>query len=751
MASRRMSTRGLRINYHILNDGSDEEALPEDRIVDLDSDTVPEPFQIPSASDVECDSTQVNTESCPTPSRSSSAVPKSHGFNKRRERPAPVTEWIWPYFEVTVVSREWVVKRTGKRKITDRDIRCTYTNETTGIKCDWKTTDSARQTATSNMKSHLARHGIFPPTVAAPAPSQQQSIVALLTKMEDLTVQQRLEKNILRWVVISKQPFTCVDNLDFKQIFLDIPGVLPPFPTRYTLRQAICKEFEKQRLTLKSDLATTCSTIALSLDAWTSSNSLPVLAIVGHWLTADFEYRHKVIEFTELQGPHSGENLAATVETCLLELDLVSKLLSITGDNASNNEAMVSDLHRRLSARLEVQGKLETELRFQGSYSYIRCLAHILNLIVKDILRNLGSGSRAEADRACDNLGSGSPILTESALGKLRILALWIQRSPQRRQKWKDLCKLQNLPDKYIEYDVDTRWNSTYRMIKDGLSAKRQVNEFLNLQREFPGFTRGDWLRLEQLEMVLSKFDDFTSEISRNAPQISMALPMYYELHELLHDASDQCGQFSELDRDIVAAIKKGLQKYEKYYTFMDESDAYYVATVLDPRVKGDLILRELSDGDAGRGIVENIRLSLHKTYPPGPMPTLSASTTSQESLVATTRSTIRSRLFEKLHIQDQPQPQVSDIDKYFDSSLEYSSIANNDDPMWICKWWHRYKHDYPQMAAAARDYLAIPASGVAVERLFNKGRDVLGIRRHSMNSESLRMLMLLEDNYRDK
>lgn len=51
-------------------------------------------------------------------------------------------------------------------------------------------------------------------------------------------------------------------------------------------------------------------------------------------------------------------------------------------------------------------------------------------------------------------------------------------------------------------------------------------------------------------------------------------------------------------------------------------------------------------------------------------------------------------------------------------------------------------------MAAAARDYLAIPASKVSVERLFNKGRDVLGVRRFSMKGETLRILMLLDDVY---
>jgi hypothetical protein len=52
-------------------------------------------------------------------------------------------------------------------------------------------------------------------------------------------------------------------------------------------------------------------------------------------------------------------------------------------------------------------------------------------------------------------------------------------------------------------------------------------------------------------------------------------------------------------------------------------------------------------------------------------------------------------------------------------------------------------------MAKAARDYLAIPASEVAVERLFSAGRDLLGIRRHSMKADTMRMLMLMNDVYR--
>ncbi|EED16621.1 hypothetical protein TSTA_016970 [Talaromyces stipitatus ATCC 10500] len=44
----------------------------------------------------------------------------------------------------------------------------------------------------------------------------------------------------------------------------------------------------------------------------------------------------------------------------------------------------------------------------------------------------------------------------------------------------------------------------------------------------------------------------------------------------------------------------------------------------------------------------------------------------------------------------------------------------------WLCNWWRIRKDEYRQMAAVARNYLAIPASEVAVKKLFSAARDVL-------------------------
>ncbi|KAJ6061220.1 hypothetical protein N7444_001916 [Penicillium canescens] len=247
---------------------------------------------------------------------------------------APATELIWGYFETTAIDCPWVIKRTNKRRLADREIRY-----------------SQRQNTTSNMKTHLAKHGIYCPTSSIQPAKKGPDIRSFMGGKQSLTHQEVLERNAIRRIVTDMKAFTTVKSPEFQQMFRDIPGIEPPFTSRHTLRDRIMQEFAIQRTNLKNELTLTCKTIALSLYIWTSQNHLPILGIIGHWLTDEFEYRERLLEFTELQGVHSGENLAIAVENMLTELSLEDKLISITGDNASNNEAMASELYFSLSDR----------------------------------------------------------------------------------------------------------------------------------------------------------------------------------------------------------------------------------------------------------------------------------------------------------------------------------------------------------------------------------------------------------------
>ena len=466
-----METRGNRIDYLALNDGpedwnsSQEGPIPSSPPFDHSQSAI--------GTNIDCFHESFDEV---LPSESASQQPASSSLSSN---PRQKNEWMWKHLEIREFPSEWIEKRSQRKMDTDREICCAVTGED-GRPCNWSTTDSKRHGSTTNIRHHLKeKHGVLPPNVSIPDPASKLNLITLWGRKAKLTTQQTLEKNLLRWVISSKQPFTVIESPAFQQLLKDIPGVSLPFTSRHTLRERLLGDFNLQRVMLKNELATTCQTIALSLDVWTSKNHIPILGVIGHWLTEEFEYREKVLEFKELRGPHSGENLAAAIQALLIELNLERKLLSITGDNASNNERMAVELFNSL------QKTYGADSLFCGLDSYIRCLAHIINLIVKDILQALKSGSAEEAASICNNLDKGehSPYEFQSLgpLSKLRILALWIQRSPQRRQSWNDTCDRMNLSNKFIEYDVDTRWNSTFRMLGDALKVK-------NLRSIFPKF-----------------------------------------------------------------------------------------------------------------------------------------------------------------------------------------------------------------------------------------------------------------------
>ena len=56
-----------------------------------------------------------------------------------------------------------------------------------------------------------------------------------------------------------------------------------------------------------------------------------------------------------------------------------------------------------------------------------------------------------------------------------------------------------------------------------------------------------------------------------------------------------------------------------------------------------------------------------------------------------------------------------------------------------------------PSNGKIARQYLSIPASEVGVERLFSRGRDLLGLRQYALHPRTMKMLTILKAFYNDE
>jgi hypothetical protein len=168
-----------------------------------------------------------------------------------------------------------------------------------------------------------------------------------------------------------------IENPSFRAIF-EAAAVELPIKTADTLHNRIKDQFFRHRDGLKQELATGCRTIALSLDAWTSEHQLSILGVIGHWITPDFEKKEELLEFTEIRGPHTGENLAEILILMLKELEIVPKLLTITGDNAGNNGTLCDCLHTELLKTYDDdandQFRMKPLMRFHGRRSFIPLL-----------------------------------------------------------------------------------------------------------------------------------------------------------------------------------------------------------------------------------------------------------------------------------------------------------------------------------------------------------------------------------------
>jgi len=554
-----------------------------------------------------------------------------------------------------------------------------------------------------------------------------------------------IEQALIQWVVQTRQPFTAVEHPAFKEIF-KAARVDLPIKTADTLYNRVKNEFYKCRLKMKQDLARSCCTIALSLDIWTSEHQLAIFSVIGHWITPDFEKREELLEFTELHGPHSGENMAHILLTMLEELEIVPKLLTITGDNAGNNGTLCDALHADLLKTYDDeddQFRMKPLMRFHGRKSYIRCLAHIINLICKDVLASLKAGSAREAKAILDELATQrDPSFTsassvKSVIVKIRLLVLWIARSPQRRQEWKKVS-----PTKKISYDVDNRWNSTYNMVSDAIRLRKELTLFIRSHMDVQALQLADdeWSTLQQIQKVLQPFWDHTNTVSNGCPTIVDSLPIYWNLDDLLNDVKLAEGSFEGVDEDIRHAVEGAIKKMNKFAKKMDDNILYYVAAVLDPRIKTSFIKAQMNGPDAEL-VIGQVRDFLKKEYPFDPV--LPCNTGRPAGMSEAMWRTLKK-------VQPAQQMLISDVDRYLDSKpVNWSqSLIENGDPEWVLKWWKANAFDFPLMAQAVRDYLPVPSAEVGVERVFSGARDVLGLRRQSMNAETMRWLVLLKGEY---
>lgn len=110
---------------------------------------------------------------------------------------------------------------------------------------------------------------------------------------------------------------------------------------------------------------------------------------------------------------------------------------------------------------------------------------------------------------------------------------------------------------------------------------------------------------------MLKPFEEQTKYVSREEPTIFRIPHLYLKLDTLLKAIMKNESQ--KYDSALLAAARKGHDKFNKYYKAMKANDIYWIACVLDPRIKANWMKKNL---DNHKEIIDRVKQFIKDSYP---------------------------------------------------------------------------------------------------------------------------------------
>ena len=81
---------------------------------------------------------------------------------------------------------------------------------------------------------------------------------------------------------------------------------------------------------------------------------------------------------------------------------------------------------------------------------------------------------------------------------------------------------------------------------------------------------------------------------------------------------------------------------------------------------------------------------------------------------------------------------------KEFDKYLKETPLKSSENCL---EWWSKNNHTYPNLAKLAKQYLCVPATSVPAEQVFSVAGEIVNIKRASLKSENVDLLIFLNKN----
>ena len=302
-----------------------------------------------------------------------------------------------------------------------------------------------------------------------------------------------------------------------------------------------------------------------------------------------------------------------------------------------------------------------------------------------------------------------------------------------------------------LSLDCTTRWNSTYKMLRNAIYYRNAFDKllFLNKSKYKKCAPRDkEWDKAVALTKFLKKFNDATELFSASLhPTVNLFWRKFCEIKLAIDEWS------RSKDAGTAAMANAMKEKYNKYW---DKSNtALAVGCFLDPRYKKRLVEFFMSKIYPDEYIyhMNTFMAAVNQLF----QAYMSKGPDSEKASAATTSVTTQEaddlfldEMDEDIqnYFYDQQGPQ--DVEKSeIESYLKEEPVRWNDKTdgtFDILAWWKGKQGTYHVLARLARDVLAIQVSTVASESVFSAGGRVVDPFRTRLDPEVVEALICTKD-----
>ncbi|XP_031091880.1 zinc finger BED domain-containing protein DAYSLEEPER-like [Ipomoea triloba] len=514
----------------------------------------------------------------------------------------------------------------------------------------------------------------------------------------------RSRLDLARMIILHGYPLAMVEHTGFRIFARDLQPLFD-IPT-FDGVEADCREiYLKERQKVYEELDKLPG-ICLSADTWTANGDAEYLCLTAHYIDDSWQLKKKILNFLMIDPSQTEDVLSEIIMTSLRNWDIDRKLFSMTFDNYSIYDKIVSRIREQLCQH--------RFLLCDGQLFDIRCAANLIKLMVQDTL-----------EKSCE------------ILSKVRESVQYVQRSQATQEKFNEMVQLAGInSQKVLRLDNKHQWSSTYIMLEAALEYK---DAFPLLQEHDPQYgvcpSIAEWDRANSVTTFLKHFYDVSNVFAGS--KYSTANMYFPEICDIHLQLIEWCQNSDDFIHSLALKMKNRFDEYWKKCSL-----ALAIAAILDPRFKMKLLeyyYPQIYGAESPKciDIVSNCMKALyhgHAIYSPlaSHGPGDDRGSDSRDRLTGYDRF---------LYETSESQNIKSDLDKYLEEPLFPRNVDFN-----ILNWWKVHTPRYPILSMMASNILGIPLSKVSLEFIYDTGNRAVDSARGSLRSDTLQALMCAQD-----